>query len=81
MDKYAEVDLMKEQNVLVITSTYGDGDPPDMAQGFWEWLKAGSAPKLDHLIPENDAAGITDYLKDGAIGVERIIHAVGVRRL
>src|SRR5579871_1093344 len=29
MAKYETIDLTQEPNVLVITSTYGDGDPPD----------------------------------------------------
>src|SRR5688500_12075049 len=32
MEKYESVDLTKEEHVLVITSTYGDGEPPDNAQ-------------------------------------------------
>ena len=49
MAKYETVDLTKEENVLVITSTYGDGDPPDNAQAFWNYLNADTAPALTHL--------------------------------
>ena len=46
MEEFADLDLTKEENILVIASTYGEGDPPDMAKGFWDWLKADTAPKL-----------------------------------
>jgi sulfite reductase (NADPH) flavoprotein alpha-component len=35
--------------VLVITSTHGDGDPPETASAFFEDLCGGGAPRLDHL--------------------------------
>jgi sulfite reductase (NADPH) flavoprotein alpha-component len=61
MAKYETVDLTKEENVLVITSTYGDGDPPDNAQAFWNYLNAETAPALTHLNYSVLALGDTNY--------------------
>jgi sulfite reductase (NADPH) flavoprotein alpha-component len=37
------------KKAVLITSTWGDGDAPDNAVNFWNWLKADSAPRLEHL--------------------------------
>lgn len=39
--------LTDEADLLVITSTFGDGDAPDNGSGFWQALRADDAPRLD----------------------------------
>ena len=41
---YSPDKLKNDSNVLVITSTYGDGEPPDNAKTFWSALSADTAP-------------------------------------
>ena len=41
--------LAQEQHVLVITSTYGDGEPPDNAKALHTALAAADAPRPANL--------------------------------
>ncbi|MDM5298320.1 assimilatory sulfite reductase (NADPH) flavoprotein subunit [Bacillus pumilus] len=41
--------LKKINNLLIIVSTHGEGDPPDNALSFHEYVHGRRAPKLDHL--------------------------------
>ncbi|MFF3502379.1 sulfite reductase subunit alpha [Streptomyces sp. NPDC003247] len=41
--------LAAMSHVLVVTSTYGEGEMPDNAGLFWEALQAGTAPRLEGL--------------------------------
>ncbi len=41
--------LKKVQNLLIIVSTHGEGDPPDKALSFHEFLHGRRAPKLTDL--------------------------------
>ena len=45
MDECALSDLAG-RDVLVVTSTFGDGDPPDNGADFWDRLQATDAPDL-----------------------------------
>ena len=60
----AQTDIAKlagEKNVLVITSTYGDGEPPDNAKSLWEALAKDDAPSLANLRFSVCALGDTNY--------------------
>lgn len=49
MADYKTRELKDEQNLLVITSTYGEGDPPQPAAGFFEFVEGRKASKFTDL--------------------------------
>ncbi len=62
LDAIQAVDLASEKNVLIISSTWGEGDMPDNAQGFWEAINQnGSSPKLDGVRFSVLALGDKNY--------------------
>ncbi|MHB1080362.1 MAG: diflavin oxidoreductase [Prosthecobacter sp.] len=62
LDSLQPADLVKEQNVLLITSTWGEGDMPDNAVSFWDSLNQnGSSPKLDGVQYSILALGDKNY--------------------
>lgn len=48
-DAYALQELKNERHLIVVISTQGEGDPPDDALGFVEFLLGTRAPKLPEL--------------------------------
>ncbi|MCX7108540.1 MAG: assimilatory sulfite reductase (NADPH) flavoprotein subunit [Proteobacteria bacterium] len=47
MGSYKTSQLKRDNLILIIVSTYGEGDPPDNALAFHEFLLGKKAPKLD----------------------------------
>lgn len=59
-----EVDLdvfATMRHVLIVTSTYGEGEMPDNAQLFWQALSASTAPRLEQMHFAILAIGDTGY--------------------
>ncbi|ASK62175.1 assimilatory sulfite reductase (NADPH) flavoprotein subunit [Virgibacillus phasianinus] len=49
MDDFKPKGLKKVEDLLIVTATHGEGDPPDNALSFNEFLNSRKAPKLDGL--------------------------------
>jgi sulfite reductase (NADPH) flavoprotein alpha-component len=62
LDSLQPADLIKDKNVLLITSTWGEGDMPDNAISFWDAINQnGSSPKLDGVQYSVLALGDKNY--------------------
>ncbi len=63
MAQYPTASLPRETRLLLITSTYGDGDPPDNAKTFLEFLNSPGTPTLPSLKFSVFALGDSNYAK------------------
>ncbi|WP_144487878.1 assimilatory sulfite reductase (NADPH) flavoprotein subunit [Bacillus subtilis] len=61
MSDFKPNQLKKVTNLLIVVSTYGEGEPPDNALSFHEFLHGRRAPKLEDLRFSVLALGDSSY--------------------
>ncbi|PFG12436.1 assimilatory sulfite reductase (NADPH) flavoprotein subunit [Bacillus sp. es.036] len=49
LDDFKPKSLKKVEDLLLITSTHGDGDPPDNALSFYDFIQSKRAPELGEI--------------------------------
>jgi sulfite reductase (NADPH) flavoprotein alpha-component len=83
MDELALTELASARDVLVVTSTFGDGGPPDNGAGFWDRLHSPDAPALDGI--RFAVLGIGDRSYDNFCGhakaIDSRLAALGATRM
>jgi sulfite reductase (NADPH) flavoprotein alpha-component len=83
LDKLRLGDLAGQRQVLIMTSTYGDGDPPSNAQGFHtELMVADEQTSLAHLRFSVLALGDTNYARFCQCGkdIDHKLEKLGAQR-
>jgi sulfite reductase (NADPH) flavoprotein alpha-component len=83
LEKASPAALAQERCALIITSTWGEGDPPENAVNFWEQLIAENDLKLAGLNYSVLALGDTNYQHFCGFGksLDSRLQAMGARRI
>ena len=83
MARYPVSQLGSERHLVVVTSTYGDGDPPDNAKAFWDFLAGADVPALKQTRFAVCALGDSNYPKFCAFGknVDERLEKLGATRV
>lgn len=83
MGDYKPRELKDEQLLIVVTATHGEGDPPESARGFFEFLMGRKAPKLGGLRFAVLGLGDSSYAHfcKTARDIDARLEALGATRL
>jgi sulfite reductase (NADPH) flavoprotein alpha-component len=83
MDHYTDVDIASAKHILLLSSTWGEGDMPDNAVAFWNWLQSDQAPGLGHAAFAVLGLGDRNYRRFCQAGknFDERLATLGARRL
>jgi sulfite reductase (NADPH) flavoprotein alpha-component len=83
MAEFRPQDLKDVKQLALLTSTYGEGDPPDSAAGFYEFLHGRKAPRLEQMHFAVLGLGDSTYERfcQTAKDFDQRLEALGARRL
>src|SRR3984893_5900842 len=83
LEKASPAALAQEKCALIVTSTWGEGDPPDNAVKFWEQLKTENDLKLSSLHYSVLALGDINYQHFCGFGktLDSRLEALGAKRI